>query len=303
MQQTGIVRSILDLVAAAVAAAAERWLVAERALVASGRMLQTTHPGRALLRRVLDRLIRRLHASAKSHRVASIAGMRVVVDTATRPGRTVYFEQALYEAPVTRLVTELQAGDTFIDVGANVGFFTVLAALRVGPQGRVLAFEPNPEVRAQLEDNLARNGVAAVVSVEQTALTDRRGETALFLSERESGVSSVVPDRAPLPADLFSSSVTVRTATLDEYVEARALAPALVKIDVEGAEDLVLQGFTRTLATAPPPRIVCETAAGSAADRLLRAHGYEARRLDDSAIGNILYQRRSARGASRTPPG
>jgi FkbM family methyltransferase len=129
----------------------------------------------------------------------------------------------------------LRRGDVFYDVGANAGFFTVLAARLVGPRGLVFAFEPLPEnvesVREQVELN--RLSWCEVVPF---AVGAHSGQSAL----------SYVPGRSALahlgPRGFESElEIPVRTVTLDEFT-ARNPFPSLVKIDVEGAEAEVLEG-------------------------------------------------------------
>jgi len=135
-------------------------------------------------------------------------------------------------------------GSTVVDIGANIGFYTCLFAAAVGPRGRVLAFEPAPATFAALQENVRRNGFRNV-ELEEVALSDHAG-TATF---------HVFPQGADAYNSLGASTawgtvsaeeVTVRTAMLDELLAALpAESISVVKIDVEGAEALVLAGATR----------------------------------------------------------
>jgi FkbM family methyltransferase len=134
----------------------------------------------------------------------------------------------------------LQAGDTALDVGANVGAYSLLFAQWVSPGGRVLAFEPAPETFAALGRHLALNGVESVVDARRVALSDGAG-TAAFAADGVSGANRL---RA---AGEGGGGVAVATVSLDELCETERLAPRLVKVDVEGAELAVLRGARETI--------------------------------------------------------
>jgi FkbM family methyltransferase len=145
-----------------------------------------------------------------------------------------------WEPDLTAWVREtLSAGDGFIDVGANVGYFTLLAASAVGPSGRVVAVEPAPALYRQLVMNVRRNRFGHVRCVEAAA-ADADKEIQLFAgTESHEGLATVVEE-------LSAGTVTERVRgarassiiTPDEMRRAR-----LVKIDVEGAEWAVLVGM------------------------------------------------------------
>ena len=161
-------------------------------------------------------------------------------------------------------------------------------------------FEPNPRVRADLIANLRLNGVEDRVEVIGCAVSSHElAQTRLFLSSRGSGFSSLVPDVAPAAPDTFGASVEVATTTLDAWLARTGVEPSLIKIDVEGAEHLVLAGMERTFAVRPPPQMVVETSPGSAADMKLRALGYDAHAMDgpETEAGNFLYVHRSVAAA------
>jgi FkbM family methyltransferase len=294
MGRIGFARAVLDAVAVVTAAAISMWPASESWFILVGDSLSGTTAGNAFYRRARTRLAERLRAQGRSFRMVQILGERINLDVSETPGHMAYFERRLYEEELTRLVTGLQPGDTFLDVGAHLGYFTVLAAIRVGPRGRVCAFEPNPDVRAQLTDHVARNGVADRVEISGDALSDIDGQEArLFISERGSGFSSIIPRSAPAAPSSFGRSIAVRTTTIDRWLRERGLAVTLLKIDVEGAEELVLRGMEATVASTPPRQVVCETSAGSAADVWLRGHGYRPEPLDrlPFVVGNYLYAR------------
>jgi FkbM family methyltransferase len=158
-------------------------------------------------------------------------------DLSDRTQRTMYL--GLFEPSETVLVARhLRPGDIFIDIGAHIGWFTTLAADRVGATGRVVACEPYPANAASLRENLTRNCCRNVELID-TALGSRTGTVTLGRGGGDSGaVTAVDWDR--------DRRVDVRMATLDD-IAAGLGTIALMKVDVEGWEAQILQGAAKTL--------------------------------------------------------
>jgi FkbM family methyltransferase len=129
----------------------------------------------------------------------------------------------------------LRAGDTVIDVGANIGNLALAAAVAVGPRGRVLAFEPHPRVFGYLSGNIALNH-AVHVRAYNLALGDRRGATSLS-DGRADDQNKVLPGGQGLPVPI---------ERLDEVFDGQSDV-SLLKIDVEGYEKYVLWGAEAVL--------------------------------------------------------
>ncbi len=176
-------------------------------------------------------------------------GFRMKLDLADPEQLKVYFYghyHERYEADlVQRLLTE---DDVFWDVGANVGYFTLVAATALANRGQIVAFEPGKNAYARLTENLSLNSYRNIQTF-PVAVTDREGEAVLHLAG----------DIADSSASLYQAAQTqagqevCRTVALDHFLDAEGLRPPdLIKLDAEGAELAVLQGAQGLLAASPP---------------------------------------------------
>jgi FkbM family methyltransferase len=155
-----------------------------------------------------------------------------------------------YEPEVLAVLRRhLTSGDTFVDVGASFGYFATQLGRHLGPSGTVVAFEPGPQNQSLLLLNLAANGVEGA-EVRQMALSDRPG---LFAYSR-SGANGVVSVFGGDPRELTNHDL-VPASTLDRELAGRPVNA--IKIDVEGAEGLVLFGG-RSILRSSAPAIVFE---------------------------------------------
>ncbi|MGH7898205.1 MAG: FkbM family methyltransferase [Candidatus Binatia bacterium] len=192
------------------------------------------------------------------------------------------YKQLVEARDATRLRRWIRPGASVIDVGANIGFFTVELARWVSGGGKVLALEPDPLNYGRLERTLARVGVAARVEAIQAAAAEAPGEGFLELN----------PDN---PADhkLGPSGVRVRFVTIDDLVRERSWpVVSLIKIDVQGAEPRVLEGARETLARFRPAIFI------EIHDASLRHYGSSARALVEICLGLGYAFHEPARGGS-----
>lgn len=144
------------------------------------------------------------------------------------------------------ILQHMREGDTFVDVGANTGLFTLAARQRVGPNGRVVAIEPEPRARAMLERNIALNGYGGEITTLACAISRSSG-TIPFEVAKQLGHSTALVRYAGIET---AENITVESLTLDTALEAVEVRPedvALVKVDVEGLEVDVLEGAQRVL--------------------------------------------------------
>lgn len=150
----------------------------------------------------------------------------------------------------------LRPGMTVYDIGANIGFFSLLAARLVGAAGRVTAFEADPEIAARLRENVERSKDAPI-SVEEKAVWS--SSNPVFFARADSEVS---PDRGlghVIDKDaekLASGTIRVEAVSVDECVH-KSAAPDFIKCDVEGAEVEVFRGAAKLL-NERRPIILCE---------------------------------------------
>ena len=164
-------------------------------------------------------------------------------------------------------------GSVVFDIGANAGFYTLLASVLVGPQGKVFAFEPLPRNLVYLKEHLRINGIKNV-SVIEAAVADCAG-----IAHFDAGPN---PSMGHLAAD---GCLTVRTLSLDEMVRSGELPPPdYMKIDVEGAEASVLLGAKSVLAALHPTIFLATHSKElhSTCCEVLRSLGYTVERLDQA---------------------
>ena len=177
-----------------------------------------------------------------------------------------------------RLVAMLRPGDVFIDAGANIGVYTVIAARLVGPAGRVIAVEMMPDTASRLEENILINGLNNVTVVRQ-ALSDVAGKSVTATVEPgKHGQASI----AAVSQEPKSGSATVTTTTLD-IIAADVNHVRLVKLDLEGVELQALQGAGDLLRRSD--EVVFESLPENrdveiSIEALFRAAGFELRALD-----------------------
>lgn len=198
-----------------------------------------------LLRAANGRLLRYLERAP-----ARVGSHRMVVD----PGDTLrLYSKGVYEPFETSLFEqEVRSGDVVLDIGANIGYYTLLFASRVGLAGHVYAFEPDPENFGLLRRNVELNGYENVTTVE-AAVADERTTLTLYLSD-ESKAHRIYD------AGGGRGTATVEAVQLDGWFaeQGDGLKIDVVKMDIEGAEGLALAGMRGLLARTRPRLLVTE---------------------------------------------
>jgi FkbM family methyltransferase len=168
-------------------------------------------------------------------------------------GRTLFFDhtrpssmvralsRADFEKTLVELVrAHLRSGMNVMDVGAHIGYHTLLFASLVGPSGRVFAFEPDEGNRMFLEQNVRANGFAGVTEIDPHALGAVSGEAALYRLKSDAGASTLFS-----PTVAVADTLVVAMTTIDAWAQRHGW-PSIdfIKMDIEGAEPAALRGMT-----------------------------------------------------------
>ena len=205
----------------------------------------------------------------------------------------------LYEAGTSAiLIDQLRPGDVFIDVGAHIGYFTLLASALVGPAGCVHSFEPEQRNHAALLNHLKLNGTSNVLPY-PWALSDMTGITELFVHPHHDGAHSIW-DIKPRLYEKDRDKITrtpVFATSLDTLLsDPIPLSIRAIKIDVEGFEMHVVRGMSRVLDSARVPVVIieinesllteCKTSEQELRDFLVR-RGYSIL-ADDPETGKLI---------------
>ncbi len=202
-------------------------------------------------------------------------GVRIQYDPTSYIGMYLHYGR-LFEGQILRSIeAHLHPGGTFVDIGANIGQHTLVAATLVGAHGRVISFEPGAKQRARLMRNIEINGLKNV-DVRPYGLSRQAGLHELFnINSLNDGQSTLAkPDK-----DKDYPSEIVQLRTLDE--QAADVSSCVVKIDVEGAEMEVLQGAEGFIARTRPVMFI------ECIDEYLRRFG-----SSSAALFDFLHDRR-----------
>ena len=159
-----------------------------------------------------------------------------------------------YEFETTRLIERIcKPGMSFVDVGAHVGYYTLLAARAVGSSGKVYSFEPEPDNYNLLTHNIEVNHYANVVAINK-GVSDSEVFTNLYVASLDNGRSSLHSHNMP-----YSDRITIETTSLDTFFEQLGWPQIdLMKIDVEGSEESVWSGMKLLRLNYPDLNIVVE---------------------------------------------
>lgn len=176
----------------------------------------------------------------------SIQGNKMYVNSQDKVIVPQLLTQGVWEKYETELFSSsLKRGDVVLDIGANFGYFSIIAAKQVGNQGKVYAFEPEPDNYQLLVKNIELNGYTNIIPI-QKAVSNRNGKLKLFLDKINWGGSSFSEDNILPQKEGF---IEVETTILDDFFENEVKDSRVnfIKLDVEGAEGLVLEGAAKIL--------------------------------------------------------
>lgn len=169
------------------------------------------------------------------------AKMRLYPSNNTSEKNLLFTPQYFDPAELGLLKHHLSGDFTFIDIGANVGGYALFAAALAGPRARILAIEPEPELFERLLYNIRQNGFAGVKAYD-CALADGPGEITLFIDEANRGESSM----RLIGSAAGARQLRVPATSLSAIVAEEGFASVdAIKVDVEGAEELILAPFFR----------------------------------------------------------
>jgi len=219
-------------------------------------------------------------------KVKTFWGRDIYVYLADADTSALYFFNTLYDSEIKIikfLIKNFKDDDIFYDIGANYGFYTLLAQEFI-TKGEIHAFEPNPKIFKLLREN-SRLDIYKNTFLNEMALSDKTGETEFFDREiiRHSGGSSLIKHQHFKKYKV----IKVKTTTLDEYI-LNHKPPTIMKIDVEGGESLVLKGAS-SLLQKYGPTIIMEFGPDDLhreAASILLNNGYKVFRLDND--GNLV---------------
>lgn len=188
----------------------------------------------------------------------SIFGTPLELDLREEVCATIY-SYGVFDAPLLAFLSRtLKPGDTFLDVGAHIGFFTVAASMLVGEQGRVVSFEPMPETFNRLTVN-ARNTGRSNITLVNAAAWHEDGEIEVQdFGPASSAFNSIFAIRRAGSTAEPAPRIKAVTHRLDTFLGTGGIVPTVVKIDVESAEAQVIDGLGDILSAPDAPVLIVE---------------------------------------------
>lgn len=201
----------------------------------------------------------RLHPiGVKDIQTATLAsGLKLQVDLGDRLGADIYYGyyQEYFDSQL--LLSLIPPGATVVDIGANSGYYAVLAASQAGNQGRVIAFEPHPDAYELLQQNTQINNLESILECHQVCIGSLDGETDFYLTEESSFSGISATGRAKV-----RQQVKLPIYRLDSFLAKLSISQVdVIKIDVEGYEFAVLAGALETLKASPNCLLMLEVSA------------------------------------------
>jgi FkbM family methyltransferase len=219
------------------------------------------------------------HYSSGKHRVKTLYGARMWIGLDDGAQQSLLYTGKYEEDLVVCFRSLLTQGDIVIDMGANIGYFTMLAARMVGNKGRVIAFEPTPYNAERLKEHFALNRITTPMDLEVAGLSDADGELAMNMGKSSNQMLNSFAETR-----FEADPVIVPVYRLDRYMERRGIDRIdFVKIDVQDWEYQVLAGCKGVLEDSNRPWMAVEFQANTLyrrpvpmiqAVRLLADYGY-----------------------------
>jgi FkbM family methyltransferase len=195
----------------------------------------------------IPKIISHLWSSLKSEStVKDILGSKMYLDSTRGRGERSLHTWGCHEPLFTKVVmAELKPGMTIIDIGANIGYYTLLEAKMVGNSGKVYAIEPEPANFERLKNNIALNKYTNIQSYNMAA-GDTNGTKTLYQSESPNLHNLLGENGTNGPNKSYIGTLDVQAVNLDTFLKDKQ-PPDLVRMDVEGYEYYVIEGMKKTL--------------------------------------------------------
>ncbi len=176
----------------------------------------------------------------KRNTVIRIHGSKMSVDPSNGLGFSLW-ENPNWEKMETKIIQDyIKDGMVVVDIGANIGYYSLLAARRVGKTGKVYAFEPALENYTMLVKSIELNGYKNVIPV-QKAVSNKNGVAKLFLGDQDPTMFRLLNSKDE------KDTIEVSVVTLDSFFRDKGYKVDLIKMDIEGAELFALEGMQRIL--------------------------------------------------------
>lgn len=192
-------------------------------------------------------------------------GQSMYVDTRDISVAPHLMQHGVWEKQLSRLIRNLlKPGQTFFDIGANFGYFALLAGLEVKANSKQIhIFEANPELTELIKKSLSINGFTSHAVLNNVAVSDKKGTLTLSRMADLWGSSTVRKEKDikdyKTTKDTFDKQYKVPAITIDDYVKEHKITQVdLMKIDVEGVEDSVYRGMKKTIKANPNVKILLE---------------------------------------------
>jgi len=210
-------------------------------------------------------------------------GQKIFVDTRDLSLAPALLMDGAWENPVTKIYAKyLRKGAITIEVGANMGYYTLLAASLVGHRGKVIAFEANRALSELLYKSVDINYYLHHCEIINKAVADKTGTLTFRIIKEHMGTSSA----APFDQEYLDNSrdtmeeTTVESVSLDEFLEERGMHHVdVIKIDAEGSEPLIFKGLQKTLEKSEDLTVIFELNAG-----MIRAMGHDPGEMLESLV-------------------
>jgi len=205
--------------------------------------------GRGRLKLLFSRLWNRLNGDEPVDLIYHALKLRLQPRRNTIDAKIMFSAKQREADELNMIRHHLRDGGVFVDIGANIGYYALNAALMNANQ--VIAIEPNPPILARLRDHIALNELASKITVHPVAVGAAEGVAKLTVSENDFGSSSIINDT------VGSSHVEVGLMLLVDILKASGVAKAdIIKIDIEGMEDRALFPYFEVISKAQYPKLI-----------------------------------------------